>query len=84
MLIVIGRKWIFINRRGKSIDELMAFFRLARKVQVDLSFKKRKELIGAYQYVKGPSKKTRDGLFTRAYGHRIRENVLKLWEGRYS
>lgn len=51
----------FINRRGKSIDELMvykaAFFRLARKVQVNLSFKKNRELTGASQYVKGLPKR---------------------------
>lgn len=70
-VLVVDSYWKkvdFINRRGKSIDELMAFFRLARKVQVDLSFKKRKELIGPYQYVKGPSKKTRDGL---SQGHMV-------------
>lgn len=77
----------FINRRGKSIDELMvykaAFFRLARKVQMNLSFQKKRELTGAFQYSKGASKKARDGLFTRAYGDRIRGNGLKLKEDRF-
>lgn len=59
-ILVIDSYWkevYFINRRGKNIDELMAykaaFFRLTKKVQVDLSFLKKKELIGTFQYVEG-------------------------------
>lgn len=61
-VLVVDSYWkkvYFTNGRGNSIDEQMlykaafSFFRLARKIQVDLSFKKEKDLIGAFQYVKG-------------------------------
>lgn len=50
-VLVVDSYWkkvYFINRRGKSIDELMvckaAFFSLAGKVQMDLNLKNRKTL----------------------------------------
>lgn len=42
-----------------------------------------KDLIGSFQYAKGASKKARDGLFTMAYGDRVRGNGLRLREGRF-
>jgi len=41
------------------------------------------KLIAAFQYLKVPYKKAREGLFTRAYSDRTRVNVFKLKEDRF-
>ncbi|KAK4825778.1 hypothetical protein QYF61_002341 [Mycteria americana] len=42
-----------------------------------------RDLIAAFQYLKGPYKKAGEGLFTRAYSDRTRGNGFKLKEGRF-
>lgn len=38
---------------------------------------------GAFQYLKGAHKKAGEGLLTRTYGDRTRENGFKLQHGRF-
>ena len=42
-----------------------------------------RDLIAAFQYLKGAYKKAREGLFTRACSDRTRGNGFKLKEGRF-
>ena len=41
------------------------------------------DLIAAFQYLKGPTRKAGEGLFTRACSDRTRGNGFKLKEGRF-
>jgi len=41
------------------------------------------DLIAAFQYMKGPCKKDREGLFTRAWSYRTRGNSFQMKKGRF-